>query len=347
MAFYRLRLRRVTAILFLVVLFYLTFRRLPYDSVSPIQTQYSKPPIPFRKATFDWSTIPHHYPVSSLTPLPREKPKHLPRVQHEFASYTQDPATEARRNAVKDAFVRSWNSYKRHAWLHDELKPVSGGAKDNYGGWAATMVDALDTLWIMGLRDEFRDAATAAAAIDWHNTTESGINLFETTIRHLGGLLSAYDLSGEPALLSKARELGEMLYHAFDTPNRLPGFWLTFEDARAGLQLAGTHDPSSAPTSLSLEFTRLAQLTGDDKFYDAIERLRAFLERTQEESLLPGLWPTMINFREQSVEGKSTSRSARWPTRCTSICPRCISCSVAWTRPTRTPKCTAAPWTLS
>lgn len=94
------------------------------------------------------------------------------------------------------------------------------------------MVDSLDTFWIMGLHDEFQDAA---AAIGWHDTTESGINLFETTIRHLGGLLSPYDLSGEPALLSKARELDEMLYHVFDTSNRFLGFWLTFKDARTGL----------------------------------------------------------------------------------------------------------------
>jgi mannosyl-oligosaccharide alpha-1,2-mannosidase len=116
---------------------------------------------------------------------------------------------------------------------------MTGGSKDPFGGWAATMVDSLDTLWIMDLKEEFREAAQAAAKLDWANTTEAGINLFETTIRHLGGLLGAYDLSGEPALLSKATELGDMLYMAFDTPNRMPGFWLTFEAARSGLQVAG------------------------------------------------------------------------------------------------------------
>lgn len=73
------------------------------------------------------------------------------------------------------------------------------------------------------LYDDFYQAAQFAAQLDWANTTETSANLFETTIRHLGGLLSAYDLSGEPALLDKAKELGDMLYMAFDTPNRLPG----------------------------------------------------------------------------------------------------------------------------
>jgi mannosyl-oligosaccharide alpha-1,2-mannosidase len=153
----------------------------------------------------------------------------------------------------------------------------------------------------MGLHTEFYQAAAAAATLDWNNSTESRINLFETTIRHLGGLLSAYDLSGELALLRKAKELGDMLYMAFDTPNRLPGFWLTFEDAISGTQIAGTHDPGAAPASLSLEFTRLAQITGESKYFDAVDGVRRFLERTQEQSLLPGMWPAMINFQQEDV----------------------------------------------
>lgn len=117
--------------------------------------------------------------------------------------------------------------------------PVSGGHKNPFGGWAATLVDSLDSLWIMGLKEEFYQAAGAATRINWNVTKETGVNLFEITIRHLGGLLSAYELSGERALLLKAQELGEMLYMAFDTPNRIPGFWFTFEDAKAGSQMAG------------------------------------------------------------------------------------------------------------
>lgn len=73
------------------------------------------------------------------------------------------------------------------------------------------------------LYDDFYQAAQVAVELDWANTTETAANLFETTIRHLGGLLSAYDLSGEKALLLKAIELGDMLYMAFDTPNGMPG----------------------------------------------------------------------------------------------------------------------------
>ena len=41
-------------------------------------------------------------------------------------------------------------------------------------------------------------------------------------IRYLGGLLSAYALSGEPILLARADELGRKLLPAFDTPHGFP-----------------------------------------------------------------------------------------------------------------------------
>ncbi|KAH8886420.1 glycoside hydrolase family 47 protein [Thozetella sp. PMI_491] len=261
----------------------------------------------FVKSSFDWGTVTQHHPIASLVPLPTRAPKTLPPVQFDFGPATPENSTTAtRRNAVRDAFVRCWTSYKEHAWLHDELAPVSGGSRDPYGGWGATLIDSLDTLWIMGLEDEFHEAAEAAVKVNWNHTAEWGINVFETTIRYLGGLLSAHDLSGEPALLWKAQELGDMLYMAFDTPNRMPDSILNFEHAQDGTQVAGLNDASAGPTSLSLEFTRLAQLTGQAKYYDAIDRVRAFLARTQNQTLIPGLWPLKIDLQTESVVSDDT-----------------------------------------
>ena len=55
----------------------------------------------------------------------------------------------------------AWNSYKKYAWGENELKPVSKrghlagifGKANNLG---ATIVDSLDTLYIMGLMDEVK-----------------------------------------------------------------------------------------------------------------------------------------------------------------------------------------------
>ena len=73
---------------------------------------------------------------------------------------------------------------------------MSGGFADNWGGVGMTLVDSLDTLWLLGLRAEFDEAAEWAI----HNLTlraDSHVSVFEYNIRLLGGLLSAYELSGK------------------------------------------------------------------------------------------------------------------------------------------------------
>jgi mannosyl-oligosaccharide alpha-1,2-mannosidase len=173
-----------------------------------------------------WKDIPQRYPVTSMTPLPTGTPLPIPRIQHHFGVETENNKQERRQRqaAVREAFVHSWEGYKKHAWLQDEVTPLTAGYKNSFGNRAATLVDALDTLHIMGLNEDFDLALRAIQNIDFSTTAEPVLNVFETNIRYLGGLLSAYDLSEgkHHVLLEKAVQLGDMLYGAFDTPNRLP-----------------------------------------------------------------------------------------------------------------------------
>ncbi|KAK4453045.1 endoplasmic reticulum mannosyl-oligosaccharide 1,2-alpha-mannosidase [Podospora aff. communis PSN243] len=268
-------------------------------------------PNPFSPGSsgYDWSKMRRQYPIAEFEMVrpPRGPPVPLERIQFNFPrpAYTLDVKQHAQREAVKTAFKRCWDAYMEHAFPHDELMPVSLDGKDTFGGWSATMVDALDTLYIMGFTEEFAAALPAVGALDWSDTTLTSVNVFETTIRYLGGLLSAYDLSGEKVILMKAVELGEMLYTAFDTPNHFPPFWFDFSDAKAGRQKAGKSDPSASPCSLSLEFTRLSQLTGEPKYYDAIDRIKRFLESSQNSTRLPGMWPTFIDFQNELADKSS------------------------------------------
>lgn len=178
------------------------------------------------KATFQWQDLPIHYPVPSLIPLPNGTSTPIPRIQHPPGKLnaTAEAIRLKRLAAVKEAFQHAWNGYKEKAWLADEVGPLSGDRHNFFGGWAASLVDALDTLWIMDMKEEFAEAVKAIESIDFTKTEESMLNIFETTIRYMGGFLGAYDLSdGEyPVLLEKAKEVGEMLLVAFDTPNRMP-----------------------------------------------------------------------------------------------------------------------------
>ena len=171
------------------------------------------------------------------------------------------------------------------------------GYRTTFGGWAATLIDSLDTLYLMGFTAEFDAAVAALDDIDFDRPAPDGLlNVFETTIRYLGGLLAAYDLSGRDALLESALRVGELLYAAFDTPNRMPVARWNFTHAAAnGAQTAQRAVIAAEAGSLSLEFTRLAQLSGDPKFYDAVARVADVFRRQQLATKLPGLWPLLFN----------------------------------------------------
>lgn len=150
----------------------------------------------------------------------------------------------------------------------------------------------------MGLKDEFDDAYKAVMQIDFSTSKSPDINLFETTIRHLGGLLSAYDTSEAryPGLLAQAISLGTTLYAAFDTPNRMPiNHWRWKESAEGQDHQANSMTCSAEIGSLTLEFTRLSQLTGDAKYYDAVQRIVDVFESQQNDTKLPGMWPIWVD----------------------------------------------------
>ena len=263
-------------------------------------------PIKYAKGSYDWATHARKHPIAEadMARLPTGSPLPMPAIQHDFHAslggiLKRDGGIQlARKQAVKAAFQRAWTAYAGHAWGHDEIQPLSMRAKDPFSGWGATMVDSLDTLWMMGMKREFYAAVAHVATIDWNNSTSERCNLFETNIRYLGGLLAAYEVSQEKVLLDKAAELGEMLYVAFDTPNHFPPFTFAFKDLRDGEIMADPYQSAAAIGTLSLEFTRLAQLTGNFKFYDAIDRIKRALDRVQQSTLLPGLWPNFINVRD-------------------------------------------------
>jgi mannosyl-oligosaccharide alpha-1,2-mannosidase len=160
----------------------------------------------------------------------------------------------------------------------------------------------------MGLKDEFEEAVLAVEKLDFTTCSLEEINVFETTIRYLGGFLGAYDIShGEyPILLQKAIEIGQMLYNAFDTPNRMPITRWKFKDAKNHLaQAAGENVLVAEVGSLTLEFTRLSQLTKDARWFDAVQRIMDVFDEQQGQTKVPGLWPVVVsaktlNFHEFS-----------------------------------------------
>jgi mannosyl-oligosaccharide alpha-1,2-mannosidase len=250
----------------------------------------------------EWFPVPEQ----ELIMLPTGTPKRIPTIQ--FAFSKESPAEKEKREQrlakVKEETQRAWSGYKKYAWTHDELRPVSKKSKDPFCGWAATLVDSLDTLWIMGLKEEFEEAVEAVKDIDFTTTPyRDDIPVFETIIRYLGGLIGAYDVTGNDpkykSLLNKAVELAEILMSVFDTPNRMPILYYHWKpDFNVDPKRASTNAGVAELGSMSMEFTRLAQLTGKHKYYDAIARITDAFEDLQNRegaTAIPGIFPENLD----------------------------------------------------
>ena len=274
---------------------YAWFRPQPFSAPDTVQWYVPE--------DYFWRQVPTHYPATSIRPLPTGKSVRFPKVQAtKFPTESADHRAERtfRRDAVKNAFSKCWQSYRANAWLSDELTPISGQPRNTFGGWGATLVDSLDTLWIMGLKAEFEEAVAATVTIDFTKSQHEEINVFETTIRYLGGFLAAYDQTGDQRLLRKANEVGEMLIKAFDTPNRMPITRWRVNSAAAGERQEAPESVLVAEIgSLTMEFTRLSMLTGDPKWFDAVQRVTDIFRKQQMTTSLPGMWPLVVNARDE------------------------------------------------
>ncbi|CAN6675032.1 hypothetical protein TRVA0_080S00210 [Trichomonascus vanleenenianus] len=235
------------------------------------------------------------FPAGDTIRVPPPKMRLSPVQSNIVESDVAKTTRRTRREAVRRAMQISWQQYRHYAWGYDEIKPVSQTGSNPFLAWAATIVDSLDTLKIMGLEAEYREALNYIAQIDFTSTFRKDIPLFETVIRYLGGLLAAYDLSeGKDAiLLTKAKELADNLIGAFDTPNRMPMTFYQWTDKDTRLKYrAGTDSGFSEVATLALEFTRLAQLSGNDTYYDAVARITNAMYDYAPKSTLPWLFST-------------------------------------------------------
>ncbi|KAK9446940.1 glycoside hydrolase [Limtongia smithiae] len=200
------------------------------------------------------------------------------------------------REETREAFFHGWNSYLQHAYPDDEVTPITCegrgsdksnpdnmGLNDALGDYALQLVDALDTLAMMGEQRAF-EAGVRLVERYVQFDVPSRVQVFESTIRVVGGLLSAHIYATSPelglqvtgyndSLLVLARDLADRLMPAFDTPTGIP---LARVNLRYGCAMESITDTCAAGAgSLVLEFATLSRLTGDDK-YEAAARAAFF-----------------------------------------------------------------------
>lgn len=229
---------------------------------------------------------------------------------------------EKRREDVKNAFLLSWHAYEKHGWGYDEYHPVSRNgrymAQPNGMGWI--IVDALDTLMLMNLTQELKHAR------EWVSTTldynkDQDVNTFETTIRMLGGLLSAHYLQEtlpgmmpgtdkeRDMFLEKADDLADRLMGAYESPSGVPWASIILKDGKGEASHAdGGASSTAEATSLQLEMKYLAYLTGEGHYWEKAERV---MEVVDNNGAKDGLLPIFIYADRGTFRGNEIRLGSR------------------------------------
>ncbi|WP_235215582.1 glycoside hydrolase family 47 protein [Phaeacidiphilus oryzae] len=189
--------------------------------------------------------------------------------------------------AVREEFLHAWNGYKKFAWGHDQVLPVSGGYNEFFADGhpiGLSIIEALDTHYLLGLDQELaisKKWITSELSLD----IDADFHVFEAIIRVVGGLLSGYMTTRDSKLLDLAVDAADRLMPAFTkSPTGMP---YTQCNMATG-EVHGNTPPLAEIGTNILEFGMLSKLTGDSKYYDAAKKAyRAAMTQVSPIGLLP------------------------------------------------------------
>lgn len=199
---------------------------------------------------------------------------------------------EDMRDQIESMFLASWRDYSEYGWGYDVYGPIKHTfhniPRGNQPlGWI--IVDSLDTLMLMynsSTQYKRKFKAEILKSEEWINDVldfdiDAEVNVFETTIRMLGGLLSAYHLSdllevgNKTVYLNKAIDLGDRLSLSFLSSNT--GIPYSSINLRSGQAIKNHADGGASSTAefttLQMEFKYLAYLTGNRTYWELVERV--------------------------------------------------------------------------
>ncbi|XP_050099816.1 mannosyl-oligosaccharide alpha-1,2-mannosidase IA isoform X1 [Anopheles aquasalis] len=209
-----------------------------------------------------------------------------------------DPNVREKRNKVKEMMAHAWSNYKLYAWGKNELRPLSkrGHSNSIFGSYdlGATIVDGLDTLYLMGMHREFDEARDWVERKFTLENVDADLSVFETNIRFIGGFLTCYALTGDRLFLEKARYVADKLLPAFQTPTGIPYALINVRNGMSknyGWASGGSSILSEFGT-LHLEFAYLSDITGDAVYRDRVQTIRSVLKDIEKPK---GLYPNYLN----------------------------------------------------
>ncbi|KAL9092054.1 MAG: hypothetical protein Q9159_001053 [Coniocarpon cinnabarinum] len=260
------------------------------------------------------STLASALLAQTCVALPSTKSP-LPKIQHvarQTPVYGNVTLSE-RAQAVKNAFQFAWDGYFQNAFPADQLNPTSLTSQNPRNGWGASAIDGLDTALVMEFGDIANNILQYIPTINFGvSYNDESVSLFETTIRYIGGMLSAYDLlkpndgplcylandtNNVEALLTQAQNLANNLSYAFDTASGIPSNNLVFSNRSTD---GATTNGLATVGTLVLEWTRLSDLLGDDAYAQLTQKAENYLLNPKPASgePFPGLVGQNININD-------------------------------------------------
>ncbi|KAL3131586.1 hypothetical protein ABBQ38_007885 [Trebouxia sp. C0009 RCD-2024] len=213
-----------------------------------------------------------------------------------------------RQQKVREGMQWAWKGYRAYAWGEDELLPHSHQSH-RWFGLGLTLIDSLDTLHIMGLEEELREAR------EWVGRNlildqDTTVNLFETTIRILGGLLSAFYLTGgDRVFLYKAVELGMRMTPAFHSPSGIPWSDVNLQTLKGASPTWTDSSSLSEATSLTLEYFTLGSAMGHPDLGKLAREVVAKIGNSGQ--CEQGVCPTWVHPQSGGVHGDKLSLGSR------------------------------------
>ena len=191
---------------------------------------------------------------------------------------------------IKLLFYDSWIGYKKCAFGYDFLCPISCSGS-NWLNSSLTLIDSLDTLYIMGFKNELEDSIKF---LENNFTYKANGSVFELIIRVVGGLLSAYQFTQKQILLTIASNFTKLLLPAFNSPTNLPKPNINMTSGQTSTWGWAPRSSFLAHVgSLAPELMTLSQFTNDLIFKETSDKILEFFFK---EKSFHGLWPQKIDF---------------------------------------------------
>ncbi|CAJ0565963.1 unnamed protein product, partial [Mesorhabditis spiculigera] len=201
-----------------------------------------------------------------------------------------------------DMFMHGYRSYMKHAYPADELMPLSckgrqrgvtpsrGDVDEALGNFSLTLVDTLDTLYVIGEFDEF-SRAVKLIVDNVRLDSDLVVSVFETNIRMVGGLISGHLMAErlrgqspeylqwytDKQLLKMAVELADRLLPAFNTTSGIPYGKINLRHGMLEYLKRQKDTCTACGGTLLLEMAALSRLTGNPVYEEKAKKAMDFL----------------------------------------------------------------------